>query len=187
MAEQKPLSFVTLTGSLRRGSLHAAVARSLPGLAPEGVTISALGSIGEIPHYNADMQAEGFPAPVLAMGDAIRAADALIIVTPEYNYSIPGVLKNALDWISRLPQPALAGKAVSIITGSPGPLGGARAQYQLRQSLIFADAFVLNKPEVMIGLMGGKVDAEAGITEEGTRSFIAGHLAALATLARRLG
>ena len=106
MSDQPLLQFVTLVGSLRKGSFNAAIARALPSLAPKGVTISALGSVGDIPLYNSDHQDQGFPAPVLAMAQQIVAANGVIIVTPEYNYSIPGVLKNAIDWLSRVsPQP----------------------------------------------------------------------------------
>ena len=98
MADDRPLTFAVLLGSLRKASFNAMVARALPGLAPAGVAVQALGSVRDIPHYDADLQAEGFPAAVTAMADAIRAANALVIVTPEYNYSIPGPLKNAIDW-----------------------------------------------------------------------------------------
>jgi hypothetical protein len=110
MSDQKSLQFVVLLGSLRKASYNAALARALPGLAPGGVTIQPLGSVGMLPIYNADIKAEGFPQPVLAMGDAIAKADGVIIVTPEYNYSIPGGLKNAIDWLSRLPAQPFAGK-----------------------------------------------------------------------------
>jgi chromate reductase len=186
MSDPKPLNFVTLVGSLRKGSYNAAIARALPALAPAGVTITALGSVGALPHYDADLQAEGFPAEVTAMGEAITAADGVIIVTPEYNYSMPGALKNALDWLSRLPSTPFAGKPVAIQTASPGALGGARCQYHLRQSLVFLDSFVLNKPEVMVGGVAQKVDvATATITDEATRTFIAGQLTAFAAFARR--
>lgn len=171
------LHLVTLLGSLRKNSVNAAVARALPTLAPENVTISSLGSIADIPHYNADLQAEGFPVPVQAMAQQIMAADGVIIVTPEYNYSIPGVLKNALDWMSRMTPQPFASKPVAIQTASPSIIGGARAQYQLRQSLVFLDAVVLNKPEVMIGQIAGKVAGEPPeLTDVGTRDFVANQL-----------
>lgn len=186
MNEPSPLNFAVLTGSIRTGSLHAAVAKSLPSLLPGNVRITPLASISGFPHYDADIQSEGFPAAVVAMGDAVRAADGVIVVTPEYNYSVPGVLKNAFDWLSRLPSQPFAGKPVSIMTGSPGAIGGARAQYHLRQIMVFLDALVLNKPEVMIGGMAGKVDAASGtITDEATREFIRAHLQAFASFARR--
>ncbi len=188
MSDPKPLRFVSILGSLRKASYHGAVARALPALAPAGVTVEPLGSAGAFPLYNADIQAGGFPAPVLAMGDAIAKADGLIIVTPEYNYSVPGLLKNAIDWLSRLPAQPFAGKPVAIQTGSPGLIGGARAQYHLRQSMVFVDALVLNKPEVMISQIMTKVDAATGeLTDEATRTFIASQLTAFAAFVRRLG
>jgi chromate reductase len=187
MAENAALNFVVLVGSLRKGSTHAAVAKSLQALAPADTRITLLASVGDIPHYNADIQADGFPLPVQEMGKAIKAADGVIVVTPEYNYSIPGVLKNAFDWLSRLADTPFAGKPVSIMTGSPGPIAGARAQYHLRQVMVFLDALVFNKPEVMVGAINTKVDVEAGaLVDEATRTFIANHLQAFADFARRL-
>jgi chromate reductase len=142
--------------------------------------------VGAFPHYDADVQAEGFPAEVLAMSEAIAAADGVIIVTPEYNYSVPGALKNALDWLSRVPEAPFKHKAVAIQTGSPGPIGGARAQYHLRQILVFLDALVLNKPEVMVGLIPSKIDPESGeLADVVTRDFIAGQLTNFAAFVRR--
>jgi len=186
MSNVGKLHFVTLVGSLRKGSYNAAIARALPDLAPEDVTVSALGSVGHFPLYDADLQAEGFPPAVLAMAEAIRAADGLIIVTPEYNYSVPGVLKNALDWLSRVDPQPLAGKPVAIQTASPGAIGGARAQYHLRQILVFFDAHVLNKPEAMVGHVADKIDADTlELTDAGTRAFLGGQIAALARMVRR--
>ena len=188
MSDQNPLQFVTLLGSLRKASYNAAIARALPALAPPGVTIRPLGSAGAFPLYDADLQAQGFPAPVREMADAIAKADGVIIVTPEYNYSVPGVLKNALDWLSRLPQPPFAGKPTAIQTGSPGGIGGARAQYHLRQILVFLNAAVMNKPEVMVGQVMTKVDATTGeLTDQSTRDHIAAQLKAFAAFTRRWG
>lgn len=186
MTDPRPLHFVTLLGSLREGSYNAAIARALPDLAPEGVTISALGSVGDLPHYDADLQAQGFPEAVTAMGVTIASADGVIIVSPEYNYSIPGTLKNALDWLSRLSPQPFVGKPVAIQTASPGFLGGARAQYHLRQCFVFLDAHVLNKPEVMIGQVATKVSGDPGILKDtATRDFIAGQLTTFAAMIRR--
>lgn len=105
------LKVVTLLGSLRKGSFNGMVARTLPGIAPAGMDISALPSIGDIPLYDADMQEEeGFPQRVQEIAQQIREADGVVIVTPEYNYSVPGGLKNAIDWLSRLPEQPLSGK-----------------------------------------------------------------------------
>ncbi|WP_236709003.1 NADPH-dependent FMN reductase, partial [Pantoea ananatis] len=117
----KPLKIVTLLGSLRQGSYNAMIARALPQLAPEWMTIDALPSIRDIPLYDADLQQEeGFPATVDTLAARIREADGVIIVTPEYNYSVPGGLKNAIDWLSRVPNQPLAGKPVAIQTSSMG-------------------------------------------------------------------
>lgn len=184
----RPLHFVNLLGSLRQGSHNAAIAAALPGLAPEGVTISPLGSVGDLPHYDADVQSAGFPPAVTAMAEAIRAADGVIIVPPEYNYSVPGALKNALDWLSRVPPAPFAGKPVAIQTASPGMIGRARAQYHLRQILVFLDAQTLNKPEIMIGRVTGKLDPETQeLVDETTAGLITQQLAALAAVARRFG
>jgi chromate reductase len=177
MSDQNPLRFVTLVGSLRRLSFHAAIAESLQGLAPENVQVTTLPSVGLLPHYNADVQAEGFPQPVVDLGHAISEADGVIIVTPEYNYSVPGVLKNALDWLSRLPSLPLAGKPVAIQSASPGIFGGARAQYHLRQSMVFLDSQVLNKPEVMVCGAASKLDVEGKtLTDPQTREIISAQL-----------
>lgn len=184
-SSHRDLSLVVLVGSLRQHSLHRVVAKSLAELVPEGVTLTHLDSVGTIPHYDADVQADGFPESVIKMGRAIHKADGIVIVTPEYNYSAPGVLKNALDWLSRLPDLPFSGKPVSIITGSPGPIGGARAQYHLRQVMVFLDAFVFNKPEVMIGGLDKKVDSKT-VTDEATRNFLAAHLSAFLAFVRRV-
>lgn len=181
------LSVVTLCGSLRRASLNAALARALPALAPEGMRIAPVEGIGELPLYNADIQAQGFPAPVERMAEAIRAADGVIIVTPEYNYSVPGVLKNAIDWLSRLPQQPFAGKPVAIQSASPSALGGARAQYHLRQSLVFVDALCLTRPEVMVAAAQTKISDSGEITDAQTREVVAGQLRAFAEFIRRVG
>lgn len=182
----RPLTFLSITGSLRRGSYNAAIARALPELAPDGIRVVAAPSLRDIPLYDADLQAEGFPAAVTALGEAIRAADGVVIVSPEYNYSVPGVLKNAIDWISRLPDQPFAGKPLAIQSASMGVLGGARMQYHLRQIFVFLDARILNKPEIMIGQAQNKIDADGQLTDAGTREFLGKQLAALAALARQM-
>jgi chromate reductase len=186
MPVDKPLRFAVLVGSLRRGSFNAAIARALLGLAPSDVTIVPLGSIGEFPLFNQDLEAQGFPSAVIAMGEAIASADGVIIVTPEYNYSVPGVLKNAIDWLSRLPTKPFAGKPVVIESASPGAFGGVRAQHHLRQTLVFLDARALAQPEVTVAQARSKFDEKTGeLTDETTRGFIARQLQAFAAFARR--
>lgn len=162
------------------------VARTLPLLAPEGMNIKASPPLDAIPPYNADVQAQGFPEPVTTLGEAVRSADGVIIVTPEYNYSIPGVLKNAIDWVSRLENQPFKNKAVALQSASQGILGGARAQYHLRQSMVFLDAIVFNRPEVLIALAKGKFDEAIGqISDETARGLIKQQLAAFLPFVQR--
>ena len=179
------LKVLGISGSLRRGSYNTAALRAAQELAPEGMTIETA-SIAEIPHYNADVQAEGFPEPVQTLGEKIRAADAVLFASPEYNYSIPGALKNAIDWISRLPNQPFAGKPIGMIGASTSLLGAARAQYHLRQSFVFLEALPVNKPEVFITMAATKFDDQGRLTDEATRGFVVKHLEALAAWTRRL-
>jgi len=180
------ISIAVICGSLRQGSFNAVIARELSALGPTGISFRPLDSMERIPHYNADVQSEGCPAIVLDWADVIRSLDAVVFVTPEYNYSIPGVLKNALDWLSRLSPAPFAGKPVAIQTASVGMLGGARAQYHLRQVLLYLDAFVLNKPEIMIADAASKISAQGELTDETTRRLIAEQLVALQRLIQRV-
>ena len=177
-----------ICGSLRKGSYNAALARALPGLAPAGLSLRPAPSFEKIPLYNFDIQnSTGFPAPVNALADAIRAADGVIFCTPEYNFTIPGGLKNALDWVSRLQNQPLAGKPIALQSASPGPVGGARVQYDMRKAMAFLDAFVLNKPEIFIGNCASKLDeATDEIKNETTRGFIKQQLASFATYIARV-
>src|SRR5208337_592121 len=186
MAEDDPLRFAVMVGSLRRASYNAAIARALPALAPDGVSIEPLGSVGDFPLYNHDVQENGFPPAAIAMAEAIVSADGLIIVTPEYNYSMPGVLKNAIDWLSRLPKQPFANKPVLIQSASQGGFGGVRAQLHLRQTLVFVEARAFNRPEVIIPQVNTKIDAATGeVTDPATRGFLAGQLKAFAAFVRR--
>lgn len=183
------MSVISICGSLRSGSYNGIVQRALPALAPEGLMVRPAPSFSEFPLYNADVQtASGFPAAVTVLADAIRAADGVIIVSPEYNFSIPGGLKNAIDWVSRLPSQPFAGKPVALQSASPGPLGGGRVQYDLRRAMVFLDAFVLNKPEIFVGSCASKIDEKTGeIKDEATRNLIKQQLAAFATFIGRFG
>ncbi|MFG1350301.1 NADPH-dependent FMN reductase [Xanthobacter autotrophicus] len=171
------MTWVVLVGSVRKGSLNAALARALADLAPEGVKIALLPSVADMPLYDGDIETAGFPGQVSAVGDRVKAADALIIVTPEYNYSVPGGLKNALDWLSRLKTQPLKGKPTLIMSASPGSMGGARAQYHLRQVLVAVDAHVMNAPEVMVAQAHTKI-TDGVLTDPGTRDFVGKQLAA---------
>jgi len=177
------LNVLTICGSLRKGSYNAMLQRALPGLAPEGMTLKAAPSYAELPLYNADIQnSTGFPAGVNVLADAIRAADGVIFCTPEYNFGIPGGLKNAIDWVSRLQNQPFAGKPIALQSASPGPLGGGRVQYDMRRAMVFLDGFTLNKPEIFIGGCASKIDEKTGeIKDEATRGLIKQQLAAFAS------
>src|SRR5260370_5485866 len=122
-------NILTISGSLRRGSFNTALMRALPGLEPAELRLSEAPPYDRMPLYNADLQAAGFPADVTIFADAIRKADGVIIVTPEYNWTIPGGLKNALDWVSRLENQPFKDKPVAVQSATRGPLSGAHTQY----------------------------------------------------------
>jgi chromate reductase len=178
----KTLNVVSVCGSLRKGSYNRMVMNTLQGFAPEGMRISEAPSFAEFPLYDADIQnSAGFPAPVQTMAEAIRAADGVIFVSPEYNYSIPGGLKNAIDWVSRVPNQPFVGKPVAIISAAGGILGGGRMQYDLRRCMIFVDALTMNKPEIFIGNVSQRIDEKTGqIKDEQAVGFIKQQLAAFA-------
>lgn len=172
------LTVLGISGSLRKGSYNTAALRAAGALMPAGATLE-VADISQLPLYNADLQAQGFPDAVTRLGARIRAADALLFASPEYNYSVSGVLKNAIDWVSRLDQQPFAGKPAAIIGASIGILGTARAQYHLRQIGVFVDLRFINKPEVMIGKAQERFDAEGNLTDSATRDLIAKQMAAL--------
>jgi chromate reductase len=150
------LNILSICGSLRKGSFNAALQRALPSLAPASMKITPAPSWADIPIYNHDIQDVGFPAPVTTWADAIRNADGVIIVSPEYNWTIPGGLKNAIDWTSRMKEDPFKGKPVALQSCAAGLLGGARMQYHLRQCLTAVEAVVLIRPEVFVNFAGKK-------------------------------
>jgi len=178
----KTLSVISICGSLRKGSYNRMVMNLLPGYAPEGMKIKEAPPFSEFPLYNADFEnSSGFPAPVQKLAEAVRAADGVIFVSPEYNFSIPGGLKNAIDWVSRLPSQPFAGKPIALQSAAAGILGGGRMQYDLRRCMIFLDALTLNKPEIFIGNCSQRIDEKTGqIKDEQTVGFIKQQLAAFA-------
>jgi len=174
-----------IVGSLRRGSYNKLMLRAAAELKPTEMEIEEF-DLAPIPPYNDDVKAEGFPAAVRQLGDRIRAADALLICTPEYNYSVPGVLKNAIDWVSRLPDQPFNEKPAAIMGASTGRLGTARAQYHLRQTAVFVNLHILNRPEVMIAGAASAFDASGRLGDEGARKLIAELLVNLSAWTRRL-
>jgi len=160
-----------VSGSLRKGSFNTMALKVAQGLAPEGMAIE-IADISSFPLYNEDVKAQGFPPPVQKFRDQIAAADALLFVTPEYNYSVSGVLKNAIDWASRPPNQPFDGKPIAIMGASGGVLGTARAQYHLRQMCVFLNMLPVNKPEVMIPQAQTRFNAEGQLTDETARGLI---------------
>jgi len=159
MMSDRQLDVLVICGSLRKGSYNAALARTLPALAPGGMKLRDAPSFASFPLYNFDIQdATGFPPEVNAWADAIRRADGLIIVSPEYNWSIPGGLKNAIDWVSRMKEQPFKDKPVALQSAAGGILGGSRMQYHLRQSLTSIDALLFGRPEVIVTFAAQKFD-----------------------------
>ena len=165
------LDIVGLCGSLRAGSFNRMVLEFAGTVMPEGMMLDIAG-IRPVPPFDGDVLAHGFPAEVSVLRERIRRADGVLIVTPEYNFSIPGFLKNALDWVSRGEDQPFAMKPVAIMSASPGPVGGARVQYDLRKVLLFMNAMVLAKPEIFIGLVNTKFDANRQCTDDNTRKLV---------------
>jgi len=182
-------NIISICGSLRKGSYNRMIMTALPKLAPAGLSIKEAPSFADFPLYNADIQnSTGFPAALNVLAEAIRAADGVIFCSPEYNFSIPGGLKNALDWVSRLSNQPFIGKPIAIQSASPGPLGGARIQYDLRKSLVFLDALTMNKPEIFIGNCATKFDEKSGeLNDETTINFIKQQLEAFVSFIERHG
>ncbi len=186
MSDGKGITVLGICGSLRRGSFNRSLLRTAIELKPQTMAIE-VADIGQIPLYNEDVRAAGFPPPVETLRRQIAAADALLFVTPEYNYSMPGVLKNAIDWASRPPDQPFAGKPAAIMGASPGIGGTMRAQYDLRRSCVFLDMHPINKPEVIVAGAAQKFDAEGRFTDEMGKGLIRDLLLALEAWTRRIG
>jgi chromate reductase len=181
-----PLTILGIVGSLRRESYNRMALRAAQQLAPEDAKIETFDLLG-IPPFNQDE--EKTPPPVVTeFKRRIRAADAILIATPEYNYSVPGVLKNAIDWASRpYGDSAWNEKPVAVISAATSVLGGARAQYHLRQSFVFLNMHPLNLPEVMIAMANEKFDAGGNLTDEAAKKLIRQLLQSLEEWTRRIG
>jgi chromate reductase len=179
------LNILGISGSLRKGSFNTSALRAAQQLAPRDMTIESFDLQG-IPVFTQDEEADP-PERVALFKSKIKAADAILFVTPEYNYSIPGVLKNAIDWASRpYGSSAWDGKPAAIMGVSGGIFGTARAQYHLRQIFVFLNVYPVNRPEVMIGNAAQRFDQEGNLTDEPARESIRKLLAALAKWTRQL-
>jgi chromate reductase len=179
------LKVLGICGSLRKASLNMAALRACTDLLPAGMTLE-IGSIADLPMFNQDVLDQGMPAPVKRFRDQVAAADGLLIASPEYNFSIPSPLKNAIDWGSRAPNQVFHEKPVAIFTVAPGPVGGTRAQYDLRRVLSQLWGHVLPRPEVFITHAAGKFDAQGRLTDETTRKFLGELLAGFAPWIARM-
>lgn len=179
------MTVLGMSGSLRKGSFNTALLRAAIELAPEGIRIDTA-EIGTIPLYSEDVRAVAFPEPVVRLRDQIARADALLVVTPEYNYSLPGVLKNAIDWASRPPKQPFAGKPLGMMGASGGPGGTMRAQYHLRQVAVFLDMHPINKPEVFVRNAQTVFDDAGKLVDDELRKIVRQYLDALADWTRRL-
>src|ERR671935_1419490 len=188
MVSGRQLDVLVICGSLRKGSYNAALARTLPALAPGGMKLRDAPSFESFPLYNFDIQeATGFPAEVNTWAEAIRSADGLIIVSPEYNWSIPGGLKNAIDWVSRMKEQPFKDKPVALQSAAGGILGGSRMQYHLRQSLTSIDALLFGRPEVIVTFAAQKFDEKTlELKDQTAIDLIKQQLAGFEKLARRL-
>jgi chromate reductase, NAD(P)H dehydrogenase (quinone) len=186
MSDAGPVSVLGICGSLRRGSFNMAALRAAIALKPAEMTVT-VADIAQILLYNEDVRQEGFPPAVETLRRQIAAADALLFACPEYNYSMTGVLKNAIDWASRPPDQPFAGKPCAIIGAAAGMAGGARAQYDLRRACVFLDMHPLNKPEVLIGQAQSKFDADGNLLDAAAQGFIRDLMANLAAWTRRIG
>jgi chromate reductase len=181
-----PLHFLGLSGSLRKGSFNTMLLKTALALVPEDVT-TEIGNFSDFPLYNNDLEISNYPPPVTRLKEQIRKADAIVFSTPEYNYSIPGVLKNAIDWVSRPPKESpFFEKPFAILSASTGMLGGARAQYHLRQSSVFLNMHPLNRPEIIVSNAPEKFDAEGNFTDQAGKELIKKQMAALSEWTIRL-
>jgi chromate reductase len=182
------VNVLVVCGSLRQNSYNAALARALPGLAPPGMALTAGPPYHAMPIYNHDIQdATGFPADAVVWADAIRAADGVIIVSPEYNWSIPGGLKNAIDWVSRMKDVPFKEKPILLQSCATGALGGARMQYHMRQCLTGVDSIFFGKPEVLVTFAAKKFDEKTlALTDQPTIDIVKQQLAGFEKFVRRL-
>ncbi len=185
--DQDSFRLLGIAGSLRSGSYNRGLLRAAAELLPAGVSLEVL-TLDDIPLFSADIMAEGDPRPVLELKERIEAADAVLIATPEYNYSIPGVLKNALDWASRPSKNSvLRGKPIGIIGASGGDSGTMRCQMALRQVFIQTHSFVMVQPELRVPQAGTKFDAAGNLVDAELRERLRAFVAALVDWARLVG
>jgi len=183
MAEE--IRVLGVCGSARKASFNMAALRACKELAPAGLSIT-IAQIGDIPMYNQDLFDAGIPQPAKRFYDEIAAADGVLIATPEYNFSLPPLLKNAIDWVSKMPKQPFENKPCAVFSSSQGPLGGARVQYDVRKILVQLWGLVLPRPEVFIGAAQTKFDKDGKLTDEMTKKFLTDLVAGFKTWIERM-
>ncbi len=181
------MNLLGIAGSLRAGSFNASLIRAAAAAVPESASVTPFDRLGEIPPYNDDEKQRAIPDAVAALAGQIRAADGLLISTPEYNYGVSGVLKNAIDWISRVPDQPFKNKPIGVMGAAMGGLGTARAQYDLRRSFIFLDGLVMNRPEIFVGAAHTKFDEHGALTDTPTREILTDYMKAFGAWIERVG
>ncbi len=179
------ISVLGICGSLRRQSYNLGALRAAGGMLPEGMALR-IARYDAVPLFSQDLEAEGVPLAVIQLAQEIRAADALLIASPEYNFSISGVLKNAIDWMSRQQPQPFKDKPVALMSATLGPVGGARHQYEVRKILGCLEALVMPKPEVFINLCQSKFDTEGNLVDAAARKAVADQMEAYGRWTRRM-
>jgi chromate reductase len=182
----EPLRILGIAGSLRRASFNRGLLRAAVEQTPAGVVIETF-DLAPIPLYNEDVRAQGYPEPVAEFRRRIAAAQALLIATPENNYGVPGVLKNAIDWASRPPDQPLRQKPTAIMGASNGGFGTVRGQAALRVVLHAVEAYTMPRPELMVSRAQNLTDPDGNLTDPETRAKVKAHVDALVAWAKRLG
>jgi chromate reductase len=185
MAASSPIKLLGMSGSLRKLSFNSGALRAIPTLLPEGMSFE-VADLSSVPFYNGDVEQAGFPDPVKKIRADVAAADALIFALPEYNFSVPGVLKNAMEWLSRPPNPPGNGKACAVLGASVSPLGTARGQFHFRHVCVSLNMMVVNVPHVDITSAKGKFDAQSNLTDQVSLDSLRELLRELKSLTLRL-
>ena len=180
------LKILGISGSLRKGSYNTALLKACAELMPAGMKLTTYARIDDLPLYNQDVFDAGIPQPAKRFYDEVAAADGVLIASPEYNFSVTPALKNAIDWVSKMPNQPFMNRPIALFSASGGPLGGARVQYDLRRILGQLWGLVLPRPEVFIGTAQTKVDAQGKITDEATKKFLTDLLAGFKTWIERV-
>lgn len=178
------MEFIGISGSLRKASLNTALLKETQKLLPDGVTMTVR-TLEELPLLNPDELASGFPDAVNILASAVKQADALVLASPEFNYSVTAVMKNAMDWLSLHPDAPLKAKPVALMSASPSAFGGGRAQYHLREILIYPGARLLGVPEIMLANAPSSFNEQGMLTNETTKDLIAKQMQALKEMVRQ--